>query len=124
MWGGLGGAGGLGQASPPARPPRGSGNENKHPQEQVLGFLIELRLKMLLILFLFFGAANFMFHKRLCHLTGEEFYIFTTPNKVISSKLHIALFFGYFKYKDTELTQWAITLQVLASVFIAIILKN
>ncbi len=79
---------------------------------------------MLLILFLFFGAANFMFHKRLRHLTGEEFHAFTAPNKVISSKLHIALCFGYFKYKDTELTRWAITLQVLVSIFIAIILKN
>ncbi len=47
---------------------------------------------MLLILFLFFSTANFMFHKRLCYLIGEEFHIFATPNKVISSKLHIAFF--------------------------------
>jgi hypothetical protein len=124
LWGGLGGEGGLGQVSPPSRPPRGSGNENKLLQEQVLSVLIELVLKMLLILFLFFGAANFIFHKRLCHLTDEEFHIFFTPDKAISSKLHIALFFGYLKYKDTELTRWGIILQVLASIFVAIVLKN
>lgn len=65
---------------------------------------------ILLILAIFFGT---LFQKRLCEITGEEFHWLWTPDHTTSSKLHVALFFKYLKYKDEKLNFYGATVQVL-----------
>lgn len=55
-----------------------------------------------------------MFQKRWCELNGEEFHIFITPDKTVSSKLHVALLFGYIRYHDKELSFWGVITQLLS----------
>ncbi|OHX13892.1 hypothetical protein BI347_10505 [Chromobacterium sphagni] len=64
-----------------------------------------------------------MFQKRLCELNGDKFHFLFTPDKKVSSKLHVALFFGYRKYGDKELTFLGVITQILALVILIIFLK-
>ena len=79
---------------------------------------------MIIVMFIALAIASTLFQKRLCELTGDEFHIFSVPDKTMSSKLHIALFFGYIKYHDDELTRWGIVTQLIALAFLILFVKT
>ncbi|MBX9349576.1 hypothetical protein K5M36_21075 [Chromobacterium vaccinii] len=78
---------------------------------------------MIVMLFIALAVVGTMFQKRLCELNGDEFHFLFTPDKTVSSKLHVALFFGYRKYGDKELTFFGVVAQVLALVILIVFLK-
>jgi len=79
---------------------------------------------MIIAMFIALAIAGSLFQKRLCELTSEEFHYFLTPDKTISSKLHVALFFGYIKYHDDELIKWGVVTQFIALAILIVFVKT
>lgn len=76
---------------------------------------------ILLILIIIFGA---LFQKRLCEITGEDFHWLWAPDHTTSSKLHIALFFKYLKYKDEKLNFYGVIVQLLMLLLVVFTLMD